>query len=85
MRSDVIGVIAGCFATLIGFMDHNGYIILFGLLTIVLSLLYSKDLKAKISKNIVEKELIKNKELFDKGILTEDEYTVKMKELKSKL
>lgn len=85
MRKDIIGVVVGCFAVLIGFMAYNGYILLLGLLVIVLSLLYSKDLKSKITKSIAEKELLKNKELFDKGILTEEEYSTRMSQLKSKL
>ena len=43
------------------------------------------DAKKLIEKNLAEKELLKNKELFDKGILTEEEYQNKMVKLKKKI
>lgn len=46
---------------------------------------FMKYLMPSVSKKLAEKELLKNKELFDKGILTQQEYDTKMTKLKEKI
>ena len=85
MDSKILGLIIGGFLTVLGFLAQNGYILIFGLFVIVVSLVYSNDVNQTLVKNSMEKDLLKNKELYDKGILTEDEYTERQKKIKNKL
>ena len=69
-----IGILTGLFA-MTGFI-YGG---------IALFLFLLKTVKPMLDKKFTEKALLKNKELLDKGIFTEEEYANKMAELKKKL
>ena len=89
MKHKSMMLILGAFFIVSAFlsMGHNGKEILSTIYFVLagLTFLYAIFLADKVSKLSIEKELLKNKELFDKGILTEDEYNEKMSKLKVKI
>ncbi len=88
----VIGWIISAFLFgMAGFADNRdgpeGLSALFFLASLFYFIVASIYQKAKpiAEKAITEKELLKYRELFDKKIITEAEYSKKIKELKSKI
>lgn len=79
-------IAVGAFFIFAGFADGKSEPLLVGIILCIVGL-YSdiKNQLSGISKEKVRKEMLSFKELYDKEIITEEEYNFKIKNLKDKI